>query len=227
EKRFVADASHELRTPLSILQLHAQNLSSAKDANEVAEAVNAITEGSKRMSHLVDQLLSIARLDNLQQLSCAVIPLTPLLHQSLSQLPLTLLDNVHWEMRLDDSCQLFGDNTLLQSVLRNLLDNAAKYSVVDGIVQVTTQHDTQATTIRISNSGSTAPDTSRLGDRFYRHQQHQNTEGAGLGLSIVKHIVALHRGQLSFKHNKVSGLDVTLTLPTTPADKKPPLNSDQ
>lgn len=220
EKRFVADASHELRTPLSILQLHAQNLGSAKDANEVAEAVNAITEGSKRMSHLVDQLLSIARLDHLQQLSCTVIPLTPLLHQSLSQLPLTLLDKVHWQLQLDDSCQLFGDSTLLQSVLRNLLDNAAKYSVVDGIVQITTLHDAKITTIRISNTGSTSPNVSRLGDRFYRHQQHQNTDGAGLGLSIVKHIVALHQGQLSFTHNNSGGLNVILVLPAI----SPPTN---
>lgn len=213
EKRFVADASHELRTPLSILQLHAQNLSSASDAAEVEEAVNAITEGSKRMSHLVDQLLSVARLDHLQHISCADVPLTPLVHQSLSQLPLKLLDKVHWQLNLDDSCQLYGDSTLLQSVLRNVLDNAAKYSPTDAVVQVTSHCDAQKTTISVSNSGTVDTDTSRLGDRFYRHQQHQNTEGAGLGLSIVKHIVALHHGELSFSRNNTDGLDVVITLP--------------
>lgn len=216
EKRFVADASHELRTPLSILQLHAQNLSTAKDADEVAEAVNAITEGSKRMSHLVDQLLSVARLEHLQQLNYEVLPLTPLLHQSLSQLPLKLLDKVHWQLQLDENCQVYGDSALLQSVLRNVLDNAAKYSVVDGIVQVSTQHNTEITTISISNGGAVEPDTSRLGDRFYRHQQHQNTDGAGLGLSIVKHIVALHHGMVDFKRNNDGGLDVIMSLPAIP-----------
>jgi two-component system sensor histidine kinase QseC len=217
EKRFIADASHELRTPLSILQLHAQNLSTAKDPKEVTEAISAITEGSKRMSHLVNQLLSIARLDHLETINFNPLPLTPLLHQSLAQLPPLLLEKVHWQLQLDDSCLLHGDNALLQSVLRNVLDNAAKYSPTDGNVQVTSHvDDNQQICILISNSGNVAADTSRLGDRFYRHQQHQQVEGAGLGLSIVKHIIELHQGQLSFMRNDRGGLDVLMTLPAAP-----------
>ncbi|MAD73664.1 MAG: two-component sensor histidine kinase [Rheinheimera sp.] len=217
EKRFIADASHELRTPLSILQLHAQNLSSASDPAEVTEAVNAITEGSKRMSHLVNQLLSIARLDHLQHLDCTAIAVTPLLHHSLSQLPAKLLDKVTWQLELDDSCQIYGDNTLLQSVLRNVLDNAAKYSPADGTVVILSRQDShQHILIKISNSGNTEADPSRLGNRFYRHQQHQQTEGAGLGLSIVKHIVELHKGSLEFKVNMIGGLDVFITLSGIP-----------
>jgi two-component system sensor histidine kinase QseC len=217
EKRFIADASHELRTPLSILQLHAQNLSSAGNPAEVDEAVNAIIEGSKRMSHLVNQLLSIARLDHMQHLDCMAVPLTPLLHQSLSQLPVKLLDKVTWQLELDDKCQVYGDNTLLQSVLRNLLDNAAKYSPADGTVEVKTRLSEQQTIeISISNSGNVETDTSRLGDRFYRHQQHQQLDGAGLGLSIVKHIVELHQGHISFTANSRNGLDVVLQFPNAP-----------
>ena len=213
EKRFVADASHELRTPLSILHLHAQNLSVANNAHDVAEAVNAITEGSKRMSHLVDQLLSVAHLDHIQHIHCTCIPLTPLLHQSLSQLPLALLDKVHWQLTLDDSCQLYGDMTLLQSLLRNVFDNAAKYSPNDGTVTITTYQRAEMTIITVSNSGIADADIGRLGDRFYRHPQHQHLVGAGLGLSIVRHIVTLHGGQISFNVNSVGGLDVTITLP--------------
>ena len=221
EKRFIADASHELRTPLSILQLHAQNLRSADNPAEVAEAVNAITEGSKRMSHLVDQLLSIARLDHMQHIEFMAVPLTPLLHQSLSQLPVKLLDKVTWQLELDDNCQVFGDNTLLQSVLRNLLDNAAKYSPADGTVEVHTRlSDQQTIRITISNSGNVETDTSRLGDRFYRHQQHQQLDGAGLGLSIVKHIVELHHGDVSFTTNSLNGLDVVLQFPYAPVSDK-------
>ena len=101
EKRFIADASHELRTPLSILQLHAQNLRSADNPAEVAEAVNAITEGSKRMSHLVDQLLSIARLDHMQHIEFMAVPLTPLLHQSLSMNLLQMLNHPKQLLILD------------------------------------------------------------------------------------------------------------------------------
>ncbi|WP_166838762.1 sensor histidine kinase [Rheinheimera pleomorphica] len=216
EKRFVADASHELRTPLSILQLHAQNLSTATDQADIDEATDAITQGSKRMSHLVDQLLAIAKLDHLQQINCSSELLTPLLHQSLSQLPLKLLDKVQWQLNLSDNCQLFGDSTLLQSVFRNVLDNAAKYSPQDGIVSVTTTCDKHSTRICISNSGMVDTEVNRLGDRFYRHQQHQNTDGAGLGLSIVKHIVELHHGSISFTANAQHGLDVNITLPAAP-----------
>ena len=219
EKRFIADASHELRTPLSILQLHAQNLSTAKDPAEVSEAIGAITEGSKRMSHLVNQLLSIARLDHLEAVSFQPIVLTPLVHQSLAQLPPLLLDKVTWQLQLDDNCQLHGDNALLQSVMRNLLDNAAKYSPVDGTVEVHTGiTEQQAIRISIRNSGTVNTETSRLGDRFYRHQQHQQLDGAGLGLSIVKHIVELHHGSINFTTNSRNGLDVELQFPNvTPA----------
>ena len=216
EKRFIADASHELRTPLSILQLHAQNLSSATDQAEIDEAIDAITQGSKRMAHLVDQLLAIARLDHLQQIDCSSELLTPLLHQSLSQLPLKLLDKVQWQLKLDDNCRLFGDSALLQSVLRNVLDNAAKYSPQDGIVSVITRCDKHSSHISISNSGMVDTEINRLGDRFYRHQQHQNTDGAGLGLSIVKHIVELHHGRISFTTNAQHGLDVSIELPAVP-----------
>ena len=217
EKRFIADASHELRTPLSILQLHAQNLSSASDPAEVTEAVNAITEGSKRMSHLINQLLSIARLDHLQQPDCTAIPVSSLLHHSLSQLPMKLLDKVNWQLELDDSCQIYGDDTLLQSVMRNVLDNAAKYSPTDGTVKVqTSRNNQQQIMINIKNSGNTTAETSRLGNRFYRHQQHQQIEGAGLGLSIVKHIIELHSGSISFSANSQLGLDVLILLPQAP-----------
>ncbi|MBV2129099.1 sensor histidine kinase [Arsukibacterium indicum] len=214
EKRFISDASHELRTPLSILQLHAQNLSSATDPVEITEAADAIVEGSKRMSHLVNQLLSIARLDHLEAVSFNQVALTPLLHQCLAQLPPLLLDKVSWQLQLDDNCQLHGDNALLQSVMRNLLDNAAKYSPADGTVEVHTGFtDQQTIRICISNSGTVDTETSRLGDRFYRHQQHQQQDGAGLGLSIVKHIVVLHHGSISFAVNNRNGLDVVLQLP--------------
>ncbi|MAA93646.1 MAG: two-component sensor histidine kinase [Rheinheimera sp.] len=217
EKRFIADASHELRTPLSILQLHAQNLSSASDPAEVTEAVNAITEGSKRMSHLINQLLSIARLDHLHQPDCTAIPVSSLLHHSLSQLPMKLLDKVNWQLELDDSCQIYGDDTLLQSVMRNVLDNAAKYSPTDGTVKVqTSRNNQQQIMINIKNSGNTTAETSRLGNRFYRHQQHQQIEGAGLGLSIVKHIIELHSGSISFSANSQLGLDVLILLPQAP-----------
>ena len=103
--------------------------------------------------------------------------------------------------------------TLLQSLLRNVFDNAAKYSPNDGTVTVTTYQRAEMTIITVSNSGIADADIGRLGDRFYRHPQHQHLVGAGLGLSIVRHIVTLHGGQISFSVNSDGGLDVTITLP--------------
>ncbi len=214
EKRFVADAAHELRTPLSILQLHAQNLQNASEPEHISEAATAIIDGSKRMTHLVNQLLTLSRLERVQDLHTTVTPLINLVQDALSQMPLSLLEKVSWDITIAPELLICGDSILLQSALRNVFDNASKYSDDNASVALSaTQHSNRLITLTVHNHSSIQPDPQRMGNRFFRHQSHQHIDGSGLGLSIVQRIVELHGGSVAFalaQHNEVS---VTLQLP--------------
>lgn len=211
EKRFVADAAHELRTPLSILQLHAQNLQNTVQPEEIKEAAISIMTGSKRMTHLVNQLLTISRLERVQDIHRTEISLSQLVQDSLSQLPFTLLDKVHWHMDLPAALVVSGDEILLQSALRNVLDNASKYSVPNGTVNIFASVPTPNNIHLIIQNKSTAiVEPARMGNRFFRHQGHQSIEGSGLGLSIVQRIIELHGGKAHFACSKTGEISVTL-----------------
>ena len=203
EKRFIIDASHELRTPLSILQLHAQNLNSDLTEQEKQQAISAIDTGSKRMVHLVNQLLAMARIEQSSLLAPQRLNVNKLLEQSMSQLSIHQLEKVRWSSKVDRNCEVYGDPSLLQIVLRNLLDNAAKYSEQEQVVEIeVTNVQENNVLITIKNNNNITMESDRLGERFYRHSQHQHISGAGLGLSIVMMIIDLHQGQITFTQQK-------------------------
>ncbi|PKM20925.1 MAG: two-component sensor histidine kinase [Gammaproteobacteria bacterium HGW-Gammaproteobacteria-15] len=214
EKRFVADAAHELRTPLSILQLHAQNLQNTTEPSEINEAAVAIVAGSKRMTHLVNQLLTISRLERVQDIHRAVTPLTQLVQDSLSQLPLKLLEKVLWHTEIPAQLTVSGDQVLLQAALRNIFDNASKYSAGNDTVLITALLLPAGNiNLTIQNRSAVHIDPARMGNRFFRHQGHQHIEGSGLGLSIVQRIIELHGGTVHFACSSSGDITVTIQLP--------------
>lgn len=198
EKRFVADASHELRTPLAIIRLHAQNLSSTRLDAEQSAAVAAIEDGSIRMTHLANQLLALAKLDN-PTLNLSAVTVRQLLQSSLQLIPADLLQKVVWVLPEEPtysellSTPLWVDLPLLQIALRNLLENAAKYAPHDSEITLNLTSDEQQLSLSICNPCSELPQKTLLGQRFYRASVHQHIPGAGLGLSIVSRIMELHR----------------------------------
>ena len=213
EKRFIIDASHELRTPLSILQLHAQNLNSDLTEQEKQQAISAIDTGSKRMVHLVNQLLAMARIEQSSLLAPQRLNVNDLLEQSMSQLSIHQLEKVSWSTKIDRNCEVYGDPSLLQIVMRNLLDNAAKYSEQEQVVEIeVTNAPENNVLITIKNNNNIITESDRLGERFYRHSQHQHIAGAGLGLSIVMMIIDLHQGQITFTQQKEQ-FEVKIILP--------------
>lgn len=197
EKRFVADASHELRTPLAIIRLHAQNLANTPLNTEQQAAVAAIEDGTVRMTHLANQLLALAKLDN-PKLSLSAVNLQALLHSSLEQITPELLQKVVWVLPTEPensaalSASLQADLPLLQVALRNLLENAAKYAPVDSHVSIQLGIQAQQLSLSICNPYIAQPNKALLGQRFYRAAAHQHIAGAGLGLSIVSRILELH-----------------------------------
>ncbi|RUO80982.1 two-component sensor histidine kinase [Idiomarina tyrosinivorans] len=215
ENRFIADASHELRTPLAGLSIHADNLLEADNLEQTQTSAQAIRRVVRRMTHLVNQLLSMARVDRQQQLSleAKAIAIEPIVTQVIAQLPADCVERVQWNIAIEKSAKVLGNDTLIYALLRNLIENAVKFSPENGEINVSTtaNQDTLELTVRNAGAQLSADDLRRLGERFYRSSTSQQTEGAGLGLSIVQRIVELHQATISYASPATGGLSVTIT----------------
>lgn len=211
ERRLTADAAHELRTPLAALR--AQWDAAAKTADPVQKAVaqRNVDAGIERMNHLISQLLDMARLEHsVQPIFKDEADWPDIARQALSDcLLLAGRHGVDVEMQWPQSCTaplpLAGDQHLLTMLLRNLLDNAIRYSATGSTVIARFGADT----IAIENPGAGVPteQIKRLGDRFFRSAG-QVQQGSGLGLSIVRRIAAVHGLSVTLK-NRIEGDKVT------------------
>lgn len=215
ENRFIADASHELRTPLAGLSIHAENLLEADDLEQTKTSAQAIRRVVRRMTHLVNQLLSMARVDRQQQLSTETKPtaIEPIITQVIAELPADCVERVQWQLDIEKNAKILGNDTLIYALLRNLIENAVKFSPENGEITLSTKRQKGSVALTISNAGEplSTEDLKRLGERFYRSSSSQHVEGAGLGLSIVQRIVELHKATISYASPTTGGLSVTIT----------------
>lgn len=216
EKRFIADAAHELRTPLAVLRIHAQNALDAPDPHDRNEALHQLGGGVARATRLVAQLLTLARLDpNVVQLAMRELDLLGYVRNELAELiPLAL--ERHQELSLEAiepaNYQLLADGPSLGTLLQNLVSNAVQYTPEGGRIQVQLEAQADAILLRVQDSGPGVAEAQRekLFERFYRLGEGQ---GAGLGLSIVRRVVELHRGSISLGDSPLGGLEVAVRLP--------------
>jgi two-component system, OmpR family, sensor histidine kinase QseC len=209
ERRFTADAAHELRTPLAALKIQAQvALGSVNDA-ERHLALGNVLLGVDRATRLVEQLLTLARVDPETAITgYKLVELRSLARSVMANLePLAHVKNI--EMMLDEGLtySVLGDDAQLEILLRNLLDNAIRYTPSGGRVSVTISGiDGIALEIRDTGPGIPEPERERVQQRFYRISG-SGEDGSGLGLSIIHRIAELHGARLELHDNDTgSGL---------------------
>ncbi len=228
QKNFVADAAHELRSPLTALKLQAQALRRPDADLAVREAgIARLNQGIDRAIRLVEQLLLLAReeagrgqaqaasqpLDLQDVVKLAIADVLPQARHKHIDLGLT-------GNRAIEPVQVHGQAEALRMLLRNLLDNAIKYTPASGQVDVSLQvrHGHPVLTIEDSGPGIAAEDRARVFDRFFRASDVALEAGSGLGLSIVKAIAERHGATLALDSStRLGGLKVDVRFPAEPA----------
>ena len=215
ERRFTADASHELRTPLAALKTQAQVARAAASAAARARALDQVIAGCDRATHLVQQLLTLARLDpeahGTKAQSCDLQVLARAAVADLA--PYALSRKIEIDLAEGAAVEVTGHADLMAILLRNLIDNAIRYSPAGGNVHVRTAGDNRAATLTVTDQGPGIPADERckVGQRFYRILGTE-ASGSGLGLSIVKRIAELHGASVTLDDGeRGKGLSVVVT----------------
>jgi two-component system OmpR family sensor kinase len=194
QRRFVADAAHELRTPLTALSLQAQLVEQAQDSGERNEAIRDLRLGIARASHLVSQLLTLARQEPDAQRPFVQLDLAALVRQVIGEFaPLADLKKIDLGVDASQSEFMNGDKESLKILVGNLVDNAIRYTPEGGKIDVTLDDVSSGLVLSVKDSGPGIPikDRERIFERFFRVAGNE-VQGSGLGLAIVKQIAQRH-----------------------------------
>lgn len=207
ERRFTADAAHELRTPIAAIRAQAQVALGAADEGGRRHALEATLQGCDRAARLIDQLLTLARVEAGAGLQRASVDLAAVARQLVAELaPRALARGQELGLDAPAPCPMTGDATLLGVLLRNVVDNALRYSPPGAQVAVAVRHEAGQVVLTVDDSGPGLPEAERaqLGRRFHRAADLE-TSGSGLGWSIVRRIAAVHGLDLAVAPSAVLG----------------------
>jgi two-component system, OmpR family, sensor histidine kinase QseC len=203
ERRFTADAAHELRTPLAAIKTQAQVADLSPEPADRTHAHAQLQAAVDRASRLIDELLGLARLDPLSRLEKPrPVYLAQLARQLYDDLlPLAGRLGQTLTLEADAALEVEGDPDLLAVALRNLVDNALRYTPAGGEVRIRLAREAGKPVLTVQDTGPGVPpqELDRLTERFFRGRD-VATEGCGLGLALVKRICELHGVELEFRN---------------------------
>lgn len=219
---FVANVSHELKTPLTLIKGYSETLEFEELKPEQMEYVSTIIRHTNRMIAIVDDLLTLSRIEEQKYTNFVPIDLSSLVRgiaPIFANLQIEKRVEIRYEL-LDKIPKIIGDRNLLEIAISNLLDNAVKYNIEDGKVMVRTSLSNGKVVLEVSDTGIGIPDedVNRIFERFYTVDKAHTHEigGTGLGLSIVKHIVIIHDAEISVR--SVLGKGTSFKLQFKPVD---------
>lgn len=217
ERRLTSSAAHELRTPLAAVKVQAQVAIRARSRSESQVALAHLTTAIDRASRMVDQLLSLARLDSLAASPQLQVPLC------LATLSVLVLQDLgpaldQRGMRVTKSIQpapIKGMEFGIAILLRNLVDNAMRYGPAQSEIQVSTGREGDCSFVQIDDAGPgvRAEEREHIFELFYRGAESRSVDGCGIGLSIVQAVARLHRASIRLDKSLLGGLSVRVTFP--------------
>ena len=221
QRHFTADASHELRTPLTIAKSTLQTALSQKRSTDIYKsAMEDSLKDLARLQHLVEQLLALARLDDItDQPNWKEIGLGDLVADVCEQYqPFAEQKDCTLKYRVC-SAQINGSDEQLRRLFANLIDNAIKYGPAGSEISVSMHILNECINITIHDQGGNIPQSEqqKIFERFYRIRKtrKQSPAGAGLGLALVQEIVQRHGGSITLHSDPKTGTDFIVTLPQT------------
>ena len=200
ERRFTADAAHELRTPLAALRVQAQVALKAEETDARRHALAQVIAGVDRMTHLVEQLLTLSRVDPARTDVLTPVDPRPLLAATCADFARAVEESGQTlAVHADEACAIDAHPGWLQIALRNLVDNAVRYAGAGAHIELRLAREGPHCTLSVADDGPgvTADTRARLGERFVRGEV--DAEGCGLGLSIVRRVAALLHAELALE----------------------------
>ncbi|MDE2401832.1 MAG: sensor histidine kinase N-terminal domain-containing protein [Burkholderiales bacterium] len=207
ERRFTADAAHELRTPIAAIRAQAQVAMGESDLALRRHALQSTLDGCDRATRLVEQLLTLSRLEAVATPAMQRVDLSALTKQVVAEVaPKAIGKHQTLEFEATEAVHVPGNETLLAVLVRNLVDNAVRYSPPSARVNVGLQRRDGRVVLSVEDSGPglTEADLLRLGERFFRVPGSPES-GSGLGWSIVRRIAAVHGLELQVERSPALG----------------------
>lgn len=212
---FTSNAAHELRTPLAALKVHSQVALRAENDEERRLAMQRVEHGVDRATSLVEQLLTLTRLEPEAAASEKEgVQLHALAEELIAELaPAAIKKQIEISLDDTDCCVVFGNPSMLGILIRNLVENAIRYTPPSGKVYISLVKADNAVRLRVADSGPGIPekDRDKVFTRFYRGSEHEgeNKEnGTGLGLAIVARICELQQARIVLGESSLQGLQV-------------------
>ncbi|MBO9883405.1 phosphate regulon sensor histidine kinase PhoR [Xanthomonas sp. D-109] len=199
---FVANVSHELRTPLTVVHGYLDMLD-PEDFPDSGPMIAEMRKQSQRMTQLVEDLLTLSRLESQEHANEESIAMAPMLATLRREAEAHSQGRHRIEVHDEADCDLVGSNKELHSAFSNLVTNAVRYTAAGGTIRITfaREGDGAVLSVRDSGYGIPAHHLPRITERFYRVSSSRSREsgGTGLGLSIVKHVLGLHQARLEIE----------------------------
>jgi len=222
QRRFIADAAHELRTPITALSLQAENLEPVPLSAEGRDRLASLRKGMRRTKHLLDQLLARARQETTLAETAEPIALDQLAKEVVADLlPEAARGSVDLGFALVEPIVAWGQPVMIRTVMRNLIDNAVRFTPSGGHVDIGIYREGGAAVLQVEDTGPGIPagDLDRIFEPFFRGSRPAE-DGTGLGLSIVKRIVERLHGSVLLENRSdagETGLRATVRFPEMPA----------
>ena len=219
EKHLIADAAHELKTPLAVISAQCDIcLQKKRTSKGYVDSLTEIKSVSKAMLRQINGMLTLTRLDSgmLSASTFRKISLHNCIEDAIRLVePLAKNKTIKINKEFCEGMTVLGDQDTLTEALVNIIENAVRYNVNDGAVDVATGIKGNQAVITITDTGIgiREDETARIFDRFYRSEATRGTEGTGLGLSIARAVIQAHHGDIGIKSEVSRGSRFIITIP--------------